>query len=418
MLKVLINAYAVAPNWGSEQGMGWNWILQIARYCKVYVITEGEWRDDIEKALELLPQKVNIQFYYNPVSPRVRRMCWNQGDYRFYIYYARWQKQAVKIAHEIMREHKIDVIHQLNMVGFREPGQLWRIKDVPYVWGPFSGCMPIKMNYVRDCGLLVRMRYLLKNCLNWYQFRYLRKVRNAFKRADGLITTDKQIRRLVKDLYGKDALLISETGLQGGCVPVDTLCRTEGEYLNLLWVGRFIKTKKLDIALRTIAELGTKKVRLYVVGFGAPAEEALYKRMAHDLGIEDKVIWLGRQENTKVKDLMKKMDVLFFTSVLEATSTVVPEAIQNRLPVVCHDCCGFGPLIDDKIGFKIALTNPQQSIADFSKVIGDLCEHRELLSVMKFNFDKIAQGLTYEWKGERVVDLYKSIIINKSHCGL
>ncbi len=32
MLNVLINAYAVSPNWGSEPGMGWNWII---KYCSL-----------------------------------------------------------------------------------------------------------------------------------------------------------------------------------------------------------------------------------------------------------------------------------------------------------------------------------------------------------------------------------------------
>lgn len=90
MLNILINAYAVAPNWGSEQGMGWNWIINIAKYCKCYVITEGEWRKEIEEALLELPQKDNIKFYYNPVSEKVRKMCWNQGDWRFYYYYHKW----------------------------------------------------------------------------------------------------------------------------------------------------------------------------------------------------------------------------------------------------------------------------------------------------------------------------------------
>ena len=25
--------------------------------------------------------------YYNPVSKEIRKMCWNQGDWRFYKYY-------------------------------------------------------------------------------------------------------------------------------------------------------------------------------------------------------------------------------------------------------------------------------------------------------------------------------------------
>lgn len=42
MLNVLINAYAVAPNWGSEQGMGWNWISNLAKYCNLFIVTEGD----------------------------------------------------------------------------------------------------------------------------------------------------------------------------------------------------------------------------------------------------------------------------------------------------------------------------------------------------------------------------------------
>ena len=57
MINVLINAYAVSPNWGSEPGLGWNWVTNLAKYCNVYVITEGEWKQEIEAAVEKLPQK-------------------------------------------------------------------------------------------------------------------------------------------------------------------------------------------------------------------------------------------------------------------------------------------------------------------------------------------------------------------------
>lgn len=91
MLNVLVNAYAVSPAWGSEPGMGWNWVVNLAQYCNVFVITEGEWRTEIEETVEKLPQRGNLHFYFNPVSERVRRMCWNQGDWRFYWHYRKWQ---------------------------------------------------------------------------------------------------------------------------------------------------------------------------------------------------------------------------------------------------------------------------------------------------------------------------------------
>ena len=33
---------------GSEPGMGWNWIINLAKYCEVYVISEGEYRKQCE----------------------------------------------------------------------------------------------------------------------------------------------------------------------------------------------------------------------------------------------------------------------------------------------------------------------------------------------------------------------------------
>lgn len=51
MLSILINAYACSPNMGSEPGMAWNWCINLARHCELYIITEGEFRDKIEAVL-------------------------------------------------------------------------------------------------------------------------------------------------------------------------------------------------------------------------------------------------------------------------------------------------------------------------------------------------------------------------------
>ena len=28
--------------WGSEPGMAWNWVNNLAKFCELYIITEGE----------------------------------------------------------------------------------------------------------------------------------------------------------------------------------------------------------------------------------------------------------------------------------------------------------------------------------------------------------------------------------------
>ena len=155
MLSILINAYACSPGMGSEPGMAWNWCVNIAKHCELHIVTEGEFRDRIEAVLPMLPQGANMHFYYNPVSDKIRQMCWNQGDWRFYKYYKDWQQKTYLIAKEICGKRKIDVLHQLNMIGFREPGYLWKLSmemGIPFVWGPIGGLKQFPLKYADGGG--------------------------------------------------------------------------------------------------------------------------------------------------------------------------------------------------------------------------------------------------------------------------
>ena len=173
MVNVLVNAYAVSPTKGSEPGVGWNWAVNLARYCNVYVITEGEWQQDILDAVGRLPQRINLHFYFNPVSDKIRKMCWHQGDWRFYYYYRKWQERTLDIAKKIIAEHPIDIVHQLNMIGFREPGFLWKIADKPFVWGPVGGMELMPTGYLEGEPTIQRLKVHLKNVINNFFLIYI-----------------------------------------------------------------------------------------------------------------------------------------------------------------------------------------------------------------------------------------------------
>ena len=46
---ILLSAYAVNPYHGSEDGMGWNFINQIARFNKIIAVVRKNTRTDIER---------------------------------------------------------------------------------------------------------------------------------------------------------------------------------------------------------------------------------------------------------------------------------------------------------------------------------------------------------------------------------
>lgn len=209
MLNILIDAYAIAPNWGSEQGMGWNWVSNLAKFCNLYIITEGEWQKEIETVLAAamdnnMDKSVNptgltrqqaecMHFFYLPVSKEIREMCWNQGTWKFYIHYEQWERRAFEKAKEVIEIYskvpggQIDVMHKLNMICYREPGYMWKIKDLPFVWGPVGGYGGVPNTFMKGAGIAIKLKENIKNVINYITFHYQPRVRKAAKRSDAIV---------------------------------------------------------------------------------------------------------------------------------------------------------------------------------------------------------------------------------------
>ena len=107
---------------------------------------------------------------------------------------------------------------------------------------------------------------------------------------------------------------------------------------------------------------------------------------------------------------MEDSDILFFTSVAEGTPHVVLEAIGNGLPIVCFDVCGHGDSVNDKVGIKIPLSNPEQSVKDFANAIYLLKKDRTLLKQMSENCKQRQEELSWDNKALQMVELYNKIL--------
>lgn len=409
MLNILINAYAISPTWGSEPGVGWNWIINIAKKCNVYVITEAEWQAEIVNALEFLPQKDNIHFYFNSVPQSVRDMCWNQGDWRFYKHYRKWQLKSLKIAEEIITQNKIDVIHQLNMIGFREPGYLWKINDIPFVWGPIGNMTSVPISYLNGSPLKDKIKLAIKNIISYVQARTGR-VKQAIIRADKLITVLESSAEIIRKVYHIDNIdVIPETGLVITERVEHSLDKLDK--IKLLWVGRFIPTKKLDIALKILSRIKNKEnFELHIVGWGNENSEREYHRLAKNLGVFNLCVWHGKLPNNKVQNLMKKSDLFFFTSVLEGTPHVVLEAISNNLPILCFDICGQGVIVNNTVGWKIPITDINEAQKGMIAILNTLDRDRTLILQKSRNCELRKPELSWETKIDKMIEIYNSLL--------
>ena len=403
LLSILINEYACSPNMGSEPGMAWNWCVNLAKYSELHIITEGEFRNEIEAALPTLPQGKNMHFYYNPVSEKIRKMCWNQGDWRFYKYYKEWQWKTYLIAKDICQKTHIDILHQLNMIGFREPGYLWKIPDIPFVWGPVDAKESFPLAYLEGASLKTKLFIQLKNTITKWQLQHAKRVRLAVKRASCVISASSNSQQAFKKYYQIDSPLLNETGCYIQKHPI--IDKPQKEYFDVLWVGKLDFRKQLSLALRSIAATKNPHIKLHIVGGG---NNFIYQTLAKELGIESQCKWYGAISHEEVQTIMQKSDVFFFTSVAEGTPHVVLEAISNNLPVVCFNTCGQGDSVNEKVGRKIELSNPNLSANEFAIILNHLESNRELLKQLATNCEKRQEELSWETKVKHMIELYQS----------
>lgn len=120
----------------------------------------------------------------------------------------------------------------------------------------------------------------------------------------------------------------------GGCVNV----QFDIAKPYLLFVGRLIGLKNVDVLLKALSGLNDKAVRLVVIGDGP--ESVVLKNLASTLGLDSRVVWLGQCPNALARAYMVKAEALLLPSAAETWGLVVNEAWMAPTLVLGSDTVG------------------------------------------------------------------------------
>ena len=150
--------------------------------------------------------------------------------------------------------------------------------------------------------------------------------------------------------------------------------------LLIFTLGRFIDIKGFDDLLQAFARLpaesGGRRLILAIAGDG-PLREGLHA-LARDLGVEDRVRWLGWQNNPAA--WFRLADLMVCPSRHETLGNVILEAWSHRLPVVTTDTPGAEELVTEGSDALVALKNNPASLAErLSEAVTASAEQRQTL---------------------------------------
>lgn len=406
-IKVLVSAYACGPKWGSEIGMGWNWVIHLAQHCELTVITELGFKDEIEEALPTFNLKYLPKFYFIDIGEQGRKLFWKQGSFSFYHFYRKWQYKAYLLSLELIKECHYDLIHQLNMLGYREPGFLWRIRNKPLVWGPIGGFKLMPWKYLTIIGFKSATFFFVKNLYNLMQMYSLIRVRKAFSCYNTLIASTDEAKTTILSIYKKKCIVINETGSNYQQPPIDK--RKRHNKLILLWCGLITGRKALPIAIKALARISNKEsFEFNIVGEGP--DKSYCMKLAKKLNISNQCIWYGQVTNKEVLEKMRHSDLLIFTSLVEGTPHVVLEALACGLPIICNDTCGQGAVVNEQCGIKIPISSPKESCNKYYTAIDFLIHNRDTLVKLAEGALIRSRELNWENKVTDMLAIYQKTI--------
>ena len=143
----------------------------------------------------------------------------------------------------------------------------------------------------------------------------------------------------------------------------------------LVYIGRLSPEKDVATAIRALARLDNGAT-LRLVGFGP--EEAALRTLARELGVADRVEFVGYREGVELAREYAMAEIMILPSLSEPWGLVVNEAMQAGAVVVATRVIGCAPdLIEDGVTGFLFDPGDDAGLADIlASILGDR-ERRE-----------------------------------------
>lgn len=178
---------------------------------------------------------------------------------------------------------------------------------------------------------------------------------------------------------------------------------------NVLMVGRLIKTKHQDKLIEMFAKVNLPDWKLVIVGYDHLKQHNLdrLKKLALTLGVEEKVIFTGKQNN--IEEIYLKSSIFAFTSSSEGFPNAIGEAMSAGLPVIAFDCIA-GPSEMIRDGYNGYLV-PLHDYEKFETRMSQLMKNPKLRSKLGKNARKSIIGFS----SGKICEAFYNFIISDSN---
>lgn len=406
-LKILISAYACRPNMGSEPGVGWNTVVELAKYQQVWVLTREDNRAAI--AAELAQNPIpNIHFIY---CEPPRWACWWKATQLPHYYW--WQVVAYFKAKELHAQIGFDIAHHITYVRYSTPSFL-SLLPIPFIWGSVGGGESAPQPFWQDFSGRGKVYEILRSLAHRIgeidPFTRLTARRSTLIRATTKDTAQRlyQMQATNVEVFSESGISQAEIARLGDC-PVP-----QNSPIRFISMARLLHWKGLHLGIRAFAQADLPEDTEYWI-FGEGPEDHRLQALAAELNVSERVKFWGRRSRDETLSKLSECHVLIHPSLHDSGGWVCLEAMAAGRPVICLDLGGPAVQVTEETGMKIVAQNPEQTVNSLAEAISWLAKDGELRSRLgQAGQKRVQEHFSWENKGRHLIKLYETILAQQT----
>jgi glycosyltransferase involved in cell wall biosynthesis len=384
-LRPLLIAEACNPEWVSIPLEGWSLSRAISELTNAHLVTQIRNRDALLRA-GLVEGKDFTAIDSEAVARRTHKLAWALGGQQgkgwtlntalsslSYRYFEKllWQQFGPRIAN-----HEFDLVHRITPSSPTIPSRLATLcknAGVPMVLGPLNGGLlwPPGFDSARR-----REREWLSYIRGAY--RMLPGSRATLRDASAIIAGSRHTASQQPPDIAHKVFYIPENGIDPARFSV-LRTRIAQRPLRAVFLGRLVPYKGPDMLLEAAAPLlAAGDLTIDFIGDGPMKLDLV--QLATDLGVAEKVRFLGWIDHADLPARLAETDLLTFPSIREFGGAVVLEAMAVGVVPVIVNYGGPAELATSDTGFLIPLAKRPEIVASLRKILTELVANPSLIN--------------------------------------
>lgn len=307
-----------------------------------------------------------------------------------------------RLVRRLVREHKIDIVHEPIPVSPKYPSLMFDV-GVPVVMGPLNGGMDFppalrsRQNPIEQVTVTLNRRF--SNLFN-------RLIPGKLRAQTVLVANERTKQALPAGVRGT-VIELAENGVDLSVWHSATSIPKEpNKRVHFVFVGRLVDWKAVDLLLEAYQPVAAETSSiLEIIGDGLlrPELEAQTAR----LGLTSSVVFSGWLSQKQCAVKLQQADALVLPSLRECGGAVLLEAMAMGLPVVATNWGGPADYVDSSCGILIEPTSREALVNGLTDAMLKLAQSPDLRRKMgRAGQDRVRKYFDWERKVDRIVEIY------------